>query len=303
MRIGISLGSTYDVEDQREGPRSVLLQARAAAQAGLDTLSLGDHHATGPTSYVQNVPMLARVLADWDDRPAGCLFLVPLWHPVLMAEQIGTLAAMASGPFIVQTGLGGGSSQFGAMGVRLADRGSLLEEGIVLAQALLAGEKVTSERAGINGARIAPLPPLGTEWWIGAAAPVAIDRAARLGDCWYGNADLTPATAQAALTCYQEACARHGRRPVRIPIRKDVYVAESAAEGERIGDALMKAGYRGFDRAAVAYGDPDSVAEQLAVYAELGFTDIIIRTMTAPVDASVRSVELAGEVRARLAAA
>jgi alkanesulfonate monooxygenase SsuD/methylene tetrahydromethanopterin reductase-like flavin-dependent oxidoreductase (luciferase family) len=301
LRIGISLGSTYDTEDHREGPRSVLLQAQAAARAGLDTLSLGDHHATGPTSYVQNIPMLGRALADWDERPAGCLFLVPLWHPVLMAEQIGTLAAMADGPFVVQTGLGGGSGQFRAMGVKLADRGPLLEEGIILVQALLAGEKVSSERWGIDGARIAPLPPHGTEWWIGAAAPVAIDRAARLGDCWYGNADLTPATASATLSTYREACARHGRHPVRIPIRKDVFIAESAAEGERVGKALMDAGYRGFQREAVAYGDPDAVAEQLAVFGEAGFTDVIIRTMTAPIDAAVRSVELAGEVRARLA--
>ncbi len=278
----------------------MLDQARAAARAGLDTLSLGDHHATGPTSYVQNVPMLGRILAEWDSRPAGCLFLVPLWHPVLLAEQIGTLAAMASGPFVVQTGLGGGSTQFRAMGVDLGDRGRLLEEGIVVVQALLRGETVSSASWGVTGACIAPLPPHGTEWWIGAGAPVPIDRAARLGDCWYGNADLTPVTAATALTAYREACDRWGRQPIRLPIRKDVFIADTAGEAERVGDKLMEAGYRGFERAAVAYGDPDSVAEQLAVFAELGFTDVIIRTMTAPPEAARRSVELAGEVRARL---
>src|SRR5208283_2982295 len=113
----------------REGPLAVLGQARAAARADLDTLTLGDHHATGPVGYVQNVPMLGRLLAEWTDRPVGCLFLVPLWHPVLMAEQIGTLAAMSSGPFIVQTGLGGGAGQFRAMGVDLGQRASRLEEG------------------------------------------------------------------------------------------------------------------------------------------------------------------------------
>jgi alkanesulfonate monooxygenase SsuD/methylene tetrahydromethanopterin reductase-like flavin-dependent oxidoreductase (luciferase family) len=300
VRIGISLGSTYDDVDHREGPRSVLAQVRAAASGGLDTLSIGDHHATGPTSYVQNVPMLARALAHWDDRPAGCLFLVPLWHPVLMAEQIGTLAAMAEGPFVVQTGLGGGSAQFGAMGARLTNRGELLEEGIRLVQALLAGEKVSSARWGIDGAQIAPLPPHGIEWWIGGAAKPALDRAARLGDCWYGNADLTPATAVTVIDAYREACARHDRSPNRVPIRKDVFVADSAAEGEKVGDALMAAGYRGFDRAAVAYGDPDSVAEQLAPFEAIGCTDIIIRTMPAPRHAAARSVELTGEVRARL---
>jgi alkanesulfonate monooxygenase SsuD/methylene tetrahydromethanopterin reductase-like flavin-dependent oxidoreductase (luciferase family) len=300
MRVGISIGTTFQVDDHREGPRSVVAQARAANEAGLDTISLGDHHSTGPTSYVQNVPMLGRILAEWDDRPAGCLFLVPLWHPVLLAEQVGTLAAMASGPFIIQTGLGGGSAQFEAMGARLPDRGRLLEEGIVAVQALLRGETVSNAAWGFADARIAPLPPSGTEWWIGGAAPAAVDRAARLGDCWYGNADLTPETSAATLAVYRDACTRHGRQPLRIPIRKDVFIAETAAEAEQVGNGLMAAGYRGFERSAVAYGDPDGVAEQLSVFAELGFTDVIIRTMTVPADAAARSVALAGEVRSRL---
>jgi alkanesulfonate monooxygenase SsuD/methylene tetrahydromethanopterin reductase-like flavin-dependent oxidoreductase (luciferase family) len=300
VRVGISIGTTFESRDYRLGPRSVLEQALAAARAGLDTLSLGDHHSTGPVSYVQGVPMLGRVLAEWDNRPAGCLFLLPLWHPVLMAEQIGTLAAVASGPFIIQAGLGGGSEQFQAMGARLSDRGRLFEAGVGVVQALLRGETVDSAPWGIAGARIAPLPPDGTEWWIGGSAPAAIDRAARLGDCWYGNADLTPATAASALARYRDACVRYGRQPVRLPIRKDVFVAETSATAEKIGDQLMNSGYRGLDRAAVAYGDPDGVAEQLSVYGDLGFTDIIIRTMPAPARDAIRSVELTGQVRLRL---
>ncbi len=67
-----------------------------------------------------------------------------------------------------------------------------------------------------------------------------------------------------------------------------------------MGDSLVDAGYRGFERGAVAYGDPQSVAEQLAPFGELGFTDIIIRTMTRG-ESAVRTVELAGELGAILA--
>jgi alkanesulfonate monooxygenase SsuD/methylene tetrahydromethanopterin reductase-like flavin-dependent oxidoreductase (luciferase family) len=104
------------------------------------------------------------------------------------------------------------------------------------------------------------------------------------------------------MAVYREACARHGREPIRIPIRKDVFIAESASEAEKFGDTAMQAGYRGLDRTAVAYGDPDGVAEQLAIFGDLGFTDVIIRIMPAPLDATVRSVELAGDVRGRLQA-
>ena len=303
MRVGISIGTTFGPDEGREGAQSVVAQARAANRAGLDLLCLGDHHVTAPASYLQNTPMLGRLLAEWDDRPAGCLFLVPLWHPVLMAEQIGTLASIAAGPFVVQVGGGGGTKTFAAMGTTTGARRRRLDEGIAIVQALLRGETAGSDLYGIEGARVAPLPSQGCEWWIGGGEPGPVDRAARLGDCWYGNADLTPTTAAALLATYREACARHDRVPSRIPIRRDVFIADSRAEAERIGDELMAAGYRGFERAAVAYGDPDSVTEQLAVYGELGFTDIVVRTMRAPLEPTVRSVELAGEVRARLASA
>lgn len=303
MRVGISIASRGPGGDPRQVPRSVVAQARAANRAGLDLVCLGDHHATAPAPYVQNVPMLGRVLAEWDDRPAGCLFLLPLWNPVLMAEQIGTLAAIAAGPFVVQVGGGAGPDEYRAMGIRSGERGPRLDEGIPLVQALLAGEAVSSERWGIEGARIAPVPPSPVEWWIGGGVDVSIDRAARLGDCWYGNADLTIETATDLLDRYRQACARHGREPVRLPIRKDVFVADSRAEAVRVGDELMAAGYRGFERGAVAYGDPDAVAEQLAPFAAAGFTDILVRTMPAPEAATVRSVELTGEVRARLQSA
>ncbi len=308
MRVGISIGTAFATDGpggHRDGPVSVLAQARAANRAALDTLTLGDHHSTGPGGYVQNVPMLGRILAEWTTGPIGCLFLVPLWHPVLMAEQIGTLAAMSPGPFIVQTGLGGGAGQFRAMGADLGQRATRFEEGVLVVQALLRGEAVDSVPFAIEGARIAPLPPVGAEWWIGGGVPKAIDRAARLGDCWYGNADLTPLTAARDIEIYREACGRHGRQPVRIPIRKDVFIADSQTEAERAGNALVAGGYRGFDREAVAFGDPASVADQLSVFGDLGFTDIIIRTMSPlPSDvgphAASRSVELAGEVRSLL---
>jgi alkanesulfonate monooxygenase SsuD/methylene tetrahydromethanopterin reductase-like flavin-dependent oxidoreductase (luciferase family) len=294
MRVGISIGTFFAPGESSGAAASVLTQAEAAARAGLDSLTVGDHHATGPNVYLQNVPLIGRMLGVWDQRPVGCLFLVPLWHPVLMAEQIGTLASMAEAPFIIQAGVGHGPA-FAAMGKDLRERGAHTERSIRLVQALLDGETVDDEEWNITGAHIAPVPAHGTEWWIGGGVPRAIDRAARLGTSWYGNADLTARTAAPAMDLYREACARHDRHPTRVPIRKDVHIAEDRAEAERVGDALTAAGYRGFERGAVAYGDPESVAEQLAPFAELGFTDVIIRTMTQD-DSAVRTIELAAEL-------
>ena len=96
-------------------------RARAAREARLDSLFLGDHHVTGGP-YYQNVPMLGRLLAEWGRGPAGALFLLALWHPVLLAEQVGTLAAVAEGPFVLQCALGRADEQFAGMGVSLRGR-------------------------------------------------------------------------------------------------------------------------------------------------------------------------------------
>ena len=102
MRIGVSEQSARKVSDPREGARFMVERAAAARRAGLDSLFVGAHHAT-PGQYYQNVPITARMLAEWSNAPAGCLFLLPLWNPVLLAEQVGTLAAIAGGrPSLLQ---------------------------------------------------------------------------------------------------------------------------------------------------------------------------------------------------------
>ena len=121
MRVGISITSFHPVRRARDGVDRMVARARAAWNAGLDSLFVGDHHNT-PLPYYQNTAILGRLLAEWGNRPAGALYLLPLWNPVLVAEQVATLACIARGPFILQCGLGAGDAQFEGMGTRQRDR-------------------------------------------------------------------------------------------------------------------------------------------------------------------------------------
>src|SRR3954468_2005305 len=83
MKVGISLTSNHpDAKDPRQGARWMIQPPAPAPRAGLDSLFVGDQHVSA-TPYYQNTPMLGRLLAEWGDAPAGCLFLLPLWYPVL----------------------------------------------------------------------------------------------------------------------------------------------------------------------------------------------------------------------------
>lgn len=269
----------------------------AAREAGLDSLFVGDHHSTGG-AYYQNVPMMGRMLAEWGDAPAGCLFLLPLWNPVLLAEQVGTLASIAEGGFILQLGLGDDPRQFAAMGANIKYRPSAFEESLDLVRRLLAGEAVSSDgRFKFENARVSPRPPEPVEFWVGASARVAIERAARMGDGWLAAPSLAPAQAARQVQTYLEACRVLGKEPGPVAIRRDIYVGESEAEAHAVADPILDAGYRGFDPEAPVFGSIDQVAAAFREYAALGYTDIIVRHLTDDQDKVLGSLARLKEVR------
>jgi alkanesulfonate monooxygenase SsuD/methylene tetrahydromethanopterin reductase-like flavin-dependent oxidoreductase (luciferase family) len=252
-------------------------RAAAAKQAGLASLFVGDHHVVG-IPYYQNTPMLGRLLAEWGDRPAGALFLLPLWNPVLLAEQVGTLACIAEGPFIMQVALGDGSHQFASMGAAIKRRPSAFEANLDIIRRLLAGETVSADYPlPIEAARIAPLPPEPVSVWIGAAADVAIERAARMGDGWLCGPEAPAAVAAERLSHYVAACRAIGREPGTLAIRRDVHVGADDADAHRVADPIVGAGYRGMAPDTPVVGGPESVAEQFAGLAAAGFSDVIVR--------------------------
>jgi alkanesulfonate monooxygenase SsuD/methylene tetrahydromethanopterin reductase-like flavin-dependent oxidoreductase (luciferase family) len=301
IRVGVSEASARKVRDPREGARWMVERAAAARRAGLDSLFVGDHHAT-PGPYYQNVPITARMLAEWGDKPAGCLFLLPLWNPVLVAEQVGTLAAIAGGRFILQAGLGDDEAQFAAMGTTVRTRVSAFEQSLDAVRRLLAGEVVSAGgRFTFREARVALRPAEPVEVWIGASAPPAIDRAARLGDGFLAAPGGTPAQARAQVTHYLERCAAYGRTPSAVAVRRDIYVADSRADAETVAGPIRTGGYRGFDPAALVIGTVDEVVENFRVLGAMGYTDVIVRHVTDDQPRVLASLGRLAEVRKALA--
>jgi len=298
MRIGISMTSSYMVQDVRAGARWMIERAKAAAEAGLDSLFVGDHHAT-LTPYYQNTPILARVLAEWHNAPAGALYLLPFRHPVLLAEEIATLAAIAPNRFILQAGLGYGDREFAAFGINPKHRPSRFEESLAIMRRLWAGETVSHRgRWQLEEARISPTPPEKIEVWIAGQAEPAIERAARLGDGWIAAPGLVPAGAKQDLERYLEYCAHHQRAPGIRAIRRDIYVGENRAEAEATGGKVVAAGYRGFSPEATIVGDVEAVAKAFADLAQIGFTDILIRNLVPDQNKALACIARLAKVKA-----
>lgn len=299
MRVGVSLRSSFDVTDGRVGARWMVERAAAARAAGLDSLFVGDHHVTG-APYYQNTPVLGRLLAEWGGAPFGSLFLVPLWHPVLLAEQVGTLACLAPGRFILQCGLGSGARQFAAMGTTSSQRVVRFEAGLDIVRRLLAGGSVTTGPDTpwiLADVACSPRPPEPVEVWIGAGAPAAIDRAARLGDGWLAGPGLTPSQAEGQLELYLARCRDHGREPNAIAIRRDVHIGSDPDDAERVAGPVLAAGYRGLPPEATVTGGVEQVAEEFRRLAAIGFTDVIVRHLVDDQAAVLDSFARLAEVR------
>lgn len=297
MRIGISITSAYRVEDPRLGARYMIERAKAARQADLDSLFVGDHHVT-PLPYYQNTPMLGRMLAEWHNKPVGALYLLPLWHPVLLAEQIATLAAIAPGRFIMQCGLGWEPEQSAGMGVDIKQRAAMFETSLDLMQRLWAGETVNEGRFwNIENARIAPLPAQRIEVWVGAGAPAALNRAARMADGWLAAPGLSHEQVGQQLNQYRQSCAEFARAPSAVAIRRDIFIGADQDEANSFKQRMIAKGYRGFSDQAILAGCVETVAAEFAALAQMGFTDIIVRNMSSDQHTALATIERLAEVK------
>lgn len=302
MRIGMSLSSTsrFDAhETPQDAARHLLDRVRATKVAGLDTMTFGDSHNRADARYFQNTPTLARALAEWDPaRAAGCLFLVPMWPPVLLAEHVGTLAAFHDGPFIVQTGLGQ-RAQFAPFGVSIEHRGRAFDEAVRVVRALLDGETVSSEMFGIVGASVGLTPSTPIEWWFGTMTDAGIERAGRFGATWYASHGATVAMLPTRVERYLAACATSGSAP-RVVLRRDAVVLADGDRARSIADDALATGYRGMSSEMVLSGTPDDIAEQLAPLAAVGVDEIMFRTLGVDPDVDLETIGLLGQVRTLL---
>ncbi len=267
-------------------------RAATAYEAGMASLSVGDHHAQRGW-YMQNTPVLGRLLAEWADRPAGCLFLLPLWHPLMVAEHVGTLASMVDAPFIVQVGIGTGKTQFDALNATLGTRGRHTDESIRVVQALLAGDTAESELLGMGPVSIGLRPTQPVEWWIGGHAEATLRRAATVGTAWYGGPGLGPEESASLISGYHKECEAAGSVPRSI-VRRDALVLADGDRARAEAAAIVERGYRGMSVGDLLVGDPADAERELQTLNGDGYDDVIVRCVS-PVQAdALETIQLLG---------
>ncbi len=290
MKVGLSVSSFIPDLAGPDLLAGITARAAAARQAGLSSLHVGDRHGVnGP--HAANIALTARLSAHWDG-PLGVLVVSSMWNPVLLAEQLSTLASTAAEGLTVVVALGEGPAHFASVGVNHEERVALFVDGLAVTRALLNGEMVTA-RVGpykIKNARVSPGTKHDISWLVGATAPKAIRRAVTIADGWLASAKLTPSEARERLDIYRGA---GGQGPAVL--RREVYVGSSGSDVAARTARFLSKGYRNYPGEALIAGDVGQVREWFDDIAGWGFDEVLVRSLANNQTPALASIERLGQ--------
>ena len=327
MKFGIGLSVQHLPEDSQAARfQEHVEQVRLACAVGFTSVWASQHYLSAPFTYFQPIPTLGRIAADAPGMTlgTGCL-LLPLHHPVEVAEQIATLDVITGGRFVFGVGLGYRDVENEAMGQDPKTRVARLVEGLQVIEQLWNGEPVSyeGEHFRLRDVRISlrplqrPRPPV----WLAANADAGVRRAARLGDAWLMNPHATLPTLERQQALFRATRRELGRPPaLETPLIKECYVAPASSTAFAEAAPFLDAKYRAYrrweqDKALPAgetfagsfeelarerfvIGDPARVVEEIARYRErLGVTAMIFRLQWPGMEQAkvLRSLRLLGE--------
>lgn len=203
--------------------------------------------------------------------------ILPGRHPVLVAKQLASLAALAPKRVLPVFGLHSAlPAERDIFVVPDRRRAAVFDESLDLLRSVLGGHDVSfeGEYFTVRSAQVQPLPPKPIDIWLGGSAPAALTRIGRLGDGWLGSF-LTPDEAGAARRDIEFAAEAAGRS-----IEPDHYgISLAVGDGELPAELLAAVRRRrpDVDPAELVAADWPDLHRQIDSYLAAGLTKFVIR--------------------------
>ncbi len=309
MKFGITYSIQSLTGEWTSICRTVLDQVELADALGFDYALVSEHHLVEDNGYF---PSPLTVLAAFAARTqriglATGILLLPLYHPMVIAEAVAVVDNLSGGRLTLGVGMGYRPEEFAAFNVPIEERAARMEESLILLERLLRERDVTFDGRffPMNGVTLMPRPVQRPRprLWAAAKVPKAIRRTARLTDGWY----IDPVTAFGLIVkrapVFREAWEQAGKAGSLpdIILRREAFVAETdeeAWEAAREGVLYLygeylnwghltdddgtpiPAGERGLDalRNRFLIGSPETVTKRIQEHAEaLGNTHLVVR--------------------------
>lgn len=241
MHIGLSpLQSGNNFE-------ATIQDCERAEALGFDSVWIGEHH-NHPLLYPTPLIGLAAIASRTRRLRLGTgVLLLPLYHPLAVAEEGAMVDMISGGRLILGLGAGYAPEEFSAFGISIKERGRRLEESAALLHRLWTEEHVSHEGRyyRVTDVTLGPRPvqqPRPPIWFAGWVEP-AIRRAARLGDAWLGGPSAQLDELAACVRIFQRAWQESARATSSpdIALMRYVFVADSLEQAyATVGDATLR---------------------------------------------------------------
>jgi probable F420-dependent oxidoreductase len=268
IRFGVGLGA-------ETAPHQLAEVVDQLEASGVDSLWFSE---LVYTPAVDPVVGMAFALARTNRLKVGTsVAVLPGRHPVLVAKQLASLAAVAPKRVLPVFGLRSAiPAERDVFTVPHGERAAVFDESLRLLRAALLDD--AAEFRGryftVSGVAIAPRPVPALDIWLGGSAPAAFRRIGALGDGWLGSF-LTPAEARSGREAIERAASEAGRR-----IEADHFgISLAVADGEVPPELITAARRRrpDLDPGAVIAANWEQLHRQLDGYLDAGLTKFVIR--------------------------
>ena len=276
LRVGIQLP---EVEREVRWPE-YLAMARAAEDAGFDTLWLGDHllyrYADGSSRGPWEVwTMLAALAASTSRIRLGPLVAATAFHaPPMLAKLAATVDEISGGRLILGLGAGWNETEFRAFGFPFDHRISRFEEAFTIIRTLLREGAIDFDGRFFQARDCELLPkparPGGPPLMVGSVGPRMLEITlphVELWNVWYRDSNNSPAGLEPILRDLEAACRSVGRDPATLEKTTAVLVRLPGGNGRVMGDTTQK------DVPPIE-GSPAEIAARLREYAALGLAEV-----------------------------
>ncbi len=253
---------------------------------GAASLWVGGHIASRNPSP-EALMWLARLVEQSERAVVGtATLLLPLYPPGIVAKQLADLDRASNGRLAIGVGVGGEyQSDFDACEIPIDERGARTDESIELLRKFWTAEPVTHHgpHHRFDAVRIHPAPqqPGGPPIIISGRRPVAMRRAARVGDGWMPYLYSAERYARSVAAVRDEA-ERIGRdldgfgwyAYIFVSLDDEASVARRAA-ADFLGGTYPNDFDAMVDRVACA-GSAEQVTERLAAFVDAGAEHLVL---------------------------
>jgi alkanesulfonate monooxygenase SsuD/methylene tetrahydromethanopterin reductase-like flavin-dependent oxidoreductase (luciferase family) len=296
LRIGVLLlAARFPGQSDGEVLTATVDAAIAAEKAGFDDVWFAEHHFMSYGICPSAMTLAAFTLGRTSRISVGtAVSVLPVWHPVALAEQAALLDQVSAGRFRLGIGRGGPWADLEVFGTGLERYESGFAESLDLLLAALTQDKISAagatftfrEVSMVPRPRTLPHPPVVVACTSAATAGLAAARGLPMLLGMHTGDDGK----QQMITHYTAAAARHGRPPASHIGAVAAYVADTRAEARHmlrtqlprwLGPGL--ASYQPIDGRPRPRRNPDDYADLLCQIHPVGTAADCIQAMAATV--------------------